>query len=181
MPTLPTRRRDARAAAGHAVALGLASLVAYLVVTRGLGALRGAVDAADTRLGGMWAVLSTVFVFRETSAQRAGLATSRLVATLVSVVLCELYLLAFGFTPVGLAAVIAVGVVVVHALGRPDDAVTASITTAVVLVVAGLGPRAGSWEQPLLRLADTAVGVAVGLAAAGCLRVVSARRPPASR
>jgi hypothetical protein len=50
-------------------------------------------------------------------------------------------------------------------LGRPGDAVTAGITTAVVMVVAAVSPQ-HAWQQPILRLADTVVGVAVGAMAA---------------
>ena len=50
-------------------------------------------------------------------------------------------------------------------LGRPGDAVTAAITTAVVMVAAELAPH-DAWQQPILRLADTAIGVAIGIAAA---------------
>ena len=44
--------------------------------------------------------------------------------------------------------------------GRPGHAVTAGITTAVILVVAAVTPQ-HAWQQPILRLANTAVGVAV--------------------
>jgi hypothetical protein len=37
-----------------------------------------------------------------------------------------------------------------------------SITTAVVMVVAALSPQ-DAWHQPLLRLVDTVVGIAVGV------------------
>jgi multisubunit Na+/H+ antiporter MnhB subunit len=50
-------------------------------------------------------------------------------------------------------------------IGRPGDGVTAAVTTAVVMVVADLSPH-GAWQQPILRLADTAIGVGVGVAAA---------------
>jgi hypothetical protein len=50
-------------------------------------------------------------------------------------------------------------------IGRPDDAITTSITTAVVMVVAAIGPH-DAWRQPILRLIDTVVGVAVGVPAA---------------
>ena len=50
-------------------------------------------------------------------------------------------------------------------LGRPGDAVTAGITTAVIMVVAAVSPQ-HAWQQPILRLADTVVGVAVGAMAA---------------
>jgi len=48
-------------------------------------------------------------------------------------------------------------------LGRREDIVTAGITTAVVMVVAAMSPM-DAWQQPLLRLADTMVGIAVGVA-----------------
>ena len=48
---------------------------------------------------------------------------------------------------------------------RPEDEITAGITTTVVMVAAKLSPH-DAWRQPILRLADTAIGVAVGLVAA---------------
>jgi uncharacterized membrane protein YccC len=48
-------------------------------------------------------------------------------------------------------------------LGRRDDIVTTGITTAVVMVVAAMSPQ-DAWQQPLLRLIDTVVGIAVGVA-----------------
>jgi hypothetical protein len=50
-------------------------------------------------------------------------------------------------------------------IGRPGDAVTAAITTVVVMVVAELSPH-DAWQQPILRPAGTATGVAAGVAAA---------------
>jgi len=44
-------------------------------------------------------------------------------------------------------------------IGRPGDAVTAAITTVVVMVMAELSWH-DAWQQPILRLAGTAIGVA---------------------
>ncbi len=49
-------------------------------------------------------------------------------------------------------------------MGRPDDTITTGITIAFVMVVAALSPH-DAWRQPILRLVNTAVGVAVGVAA----------------
>ena len=46
-------------------------------------------------------------------------------------------------------------------MGRPGDAVTAGITTTVVMVVAAVSPL-HAWQQPILRFADT-VGSAASL------------------
>ena len=48
-------------------------------------------------------------------------------------------------------------------LARRDDIVTTGITTTVVMIVATMSPQ-DAWHQPLLRLADTVVGIAIGVA-----------------
>jgi uncharacterized membrane protein YccC len=76
-----------------------------------------------------------------------------------------IYLLIFPFHLWGMAALIGIGTIVVTIMGRPDDTITTGITIAVVMVVAALSPN-DAWRQPVLRLADTAVGVAVGVSVA---------------
>ena len=84
-------------------------------------------------------------------------------ATSVSFALCLVYLSMFPFHIWGMAALIGIGAIVLTIMGRPDDTITTGITTAVVMVVASLSPH-DAWRQPILRLVDTAVGVAVGVA-----------------
>jgi uncharacterized membrane protein YccC len=62
-----------------------------------------------------------------------------------------------------MAALIGIGAAALALPHRRDDIVTAGITTAVVMVVAATGPE-DAWRQPLLRFADTIVGIAVGVA-----------------
>jgi len=84
---------------------------------------------------------------------------------LVSFLLCLLYLIFLPFHSWALAVLIGASALIVTLIGRPQDAITAGITTAVVLVVAAVSPH-DAWQQPILRLADTIVGVAVGVSAA---------------
>jgi putative flippase GtrA len=119
----------------------------------------------DDLLGGMWAVVATIFVYRNSNAESVHSALSRMAATTVSFALCLVYLLLFPFHLLGMAALIGIGTVVVTMMGRPDDTITTGITIAVVMVVAAVSPG-DAWRQPVLRLIDTAVGVAVGLATA---------------
>jgi uncharacterized membrane protein YgaE (UPF0421/DUF939 family) len=140
--------------------MAMACLITYWIVTHILSRF---VDDSSDLLGGMWAAVATVFVFRETRLRSLSAGIARLIATCVSFALCLLYLLLFPFTPVGMAALIAVGTVVMALLGRRDDIVTVGITTVVVMVVAAMSP-VDAWQQPVLRLADTVVGVAVGVA-----------------
>ena len=92
-------------------------------------------------------------------------AKARLFATSISFVLCLLYLLILPFSAVGMAVLIGLGALIAILLGRREDVITTGITTAVVMVVAELGPADKDW-QPVLRLLDTVLGIAVGVATA---------------
>jgi uncharacterized membrane protein YccC len=152
----------------HAVALGLACLASYEATKHALGGVHS-VASSDTNVGGMWAVIATIFVYRDTLKASRAAAISRLIATFVSLVLCLVYLTIFSFHPVGLAVLIVIGTLVVTVLGRPGDAIVANVTTAVLLVLAGLDPH-NAWEQPILRLADTVIGALIGVVAARAVR-----------
>ena len=143
--------------------LALATLVSYKLATR---ILTSAISSRDDQLlGGMWSVAATVFVTRECYKDSVSAALSRTAATMLSFVLCLGYLLLLPFSPWGMAILIATGVVILIELDRPGDVVTASITTAVVMVVAGISPQ-HAWRQPILRLFDTLIGIAVGITGA---------------
>ena len=144
----------------YALDMALACFISYSVITYGLSPF---VDRPDALLGSMWATVATVFVFRETRAGSLAAGVSRLAATGVSFALCLAYLLILPFHPAGLAALLGVGTLILMSLGRRDDIVTTGITTTVVMVVAAMSPQ-NAWQQPLLRLADTVVGIAVGVA-----------------
>ena len=144
----------------YALNMAIACLITYWIMTHTLSRF---VDKPSDFLGGMWAVVATVFVFRETRLRSLSAGIARLIATCVSFPLCLLYLSLFPFRPVGMAALIGIGTVAMALLGRRDDIVTTGITTAVVMVVAAMSPE-DAWIQPLLRLADTMVGIAVGVA-----------------
>jgi uncharacterized membrane protein YccC len=113
----------------------------------------------------MWAVVATIFVCRYSYRESVSAALSRMAATAISFVLCLAYLLVLPFSVWGMALLIGLGAVVVALVGRPDDTITTTITITVVMVVAAIAPE-NSWRQPILRLIDTAVGVAVGVGAA---------------
>jgi uncharacterized membrane protein YccC len=123
------------------------------------------VSPSDDVLGGIWALIATVFVYRTSYDGSATAAVSRMTATLLSFFLSLIYLLLLPVRPVGLAVMIGVSWLAATLIGRPQDAVTAGITTAIVLGVASLSPH-DVWQQPILRLVDTALGTAVGLGTA---------------
>jgi uncharacterized membrane protein YgaE (UPF0421/DUF939 family) len=159
-----SNRSDVRSAVVHSVALAVACYVSYWFTTHVL-ARAHFLSTGDELLGGMWAVIATVFVYRTSYQGSVSAAFSRSAATLLSFALCLVYLSLFSFHPLGLAVVIGLGTLVMMLLGRPDDVITTGITSAVVLVVAALSPHE-AWEQPILRVFDTAVGIAIGFLAA---------------
>jgi hypothetical protein len=163
----PTHRLtwpQTRAAIVECCILAIACLVTYELVTHLLPHVYSD-SGADDMLGGMWAVIATVFVYRDSYQHSVAAAVSRMAATTVSFVLCLIYLILLPFHAWALALLIGLSALAVTLIGRPGDAVTAGVTTAVVLVVAALSPH-NAWAEPILRLADTIVGVAVGVAAA---------------
>lgn len=157
-------------AVGSGVVLAVACLISYLVITSIL-TLEYSVSRDDDLLGGMWAVVATIFVYRQSHIESARAASSRTFATLASVVLCLIYLLIFPFHVVGMAALIGIIAILLAWVNRSEELITAAITTAVVMVVAGISPQ-HAWIQPILRLVDTAVGIVVGVAAAWIARAL---------
>jgi uncharacterized membrane protein YgaE (UPF0421/DUF939 family) len=136
------------------VVLAVACLITYWLA-RNLLSRVYSVSRDDDVLGGLWAVIATIFVLRDSFGKSVAAAVSRMSATFVSFVLCLIYLAFLPFHAWALAVLV----------GRPGDAVTAGITTAVIMVVAAVSPQ-HAWQQPILRLADTIIGVAVGALAA---------------
>ena|SRR5271154_995031 len=163
LPALPPQAK-VREAVTEGILLGVACLISFWLTARVLS-LAYSVSTTDDELGGMWSVIATVFLFRDSYNKSWAAAVSRMTATLVSLVLCLAYLAFLPFHPWGLALLLGLSVPLTALIGRPGDEVTAAITITVVIVVAGLSPQ-DAWREPILRLADTAIGVAVGLAAA---------------
>ena len=145
----------------YAVNMAIACLLSYWITTT---ALSGLVGADIDYLGGMWATVATVFVFRDTRQGSFTAGAQRFMATCVSFALCQLYLWFFPFEVAGMAALLAIGTLVMMKLGRREEIITTAITTAVVMVVAAMDARHARL-QPLLRLLDTVVGIAVGIGA----------------
>jgi uncharacterized membrane protein YccC len=148
----------------RAMMLAISCVISFWLITHILVSVYS-ISRDDDLLGGMWAVAATIFVYRRGYAESLGAALSRMTATAVSFGLCFVYLLILPFHVWSMAGLIAIGAVVLEMIGRADDIITASITTAVVMVVAAIGPH-DAWREPILRVVDTAFGVSIGLGAA---------------
>jgi uncharacterized membrane protein YgaE (UPF0421/DUF939 family) len=136
---------ETRAAVLDCTVLAVACLITYWLVTRLLSQV-WFISKADDLLGRLWAVIATVFVCRDSYQQSMTAAVSRMAATTVSFLLCLVYLVFLPFHAWALALLI-------------------GVSAAVVMIVAAVTPH-DAWEQPILRFADTLIGVVVGVAAA---------------
>ena len=96
-PERSARRRDrlswpqAGTAVVECVVLAVACLVTYWLATHLLSRVHS-VGRDDDLLGGMWAVLATIFVLRDSFGKSVAAAVSRMAATFVSFVFCLIYL-----------------------------------------------------------------------------------------
>ena len=88
-----------------------------------------------TPVGILWAVISTVFVYKDTRSHTLAAGISRLAATLISLLLCLSYLSLFPITSFGMAVLIAIGTLIAMSLDWRDDIGLTAITTAVVMIV----------------------------------------------
>jgi uncharacterized membrane protein YccC len=143
----------------YAMDMAIACLVTYWVVAFLIPNLAG---RPSTSVGILWAVISTVFVYKDTRSHSLSAGISRLIATMIGLALCLSYLLLLPITSFGMAVVIFVGTLVTISLERHDEIGLTAITTAVVMIVAASEPQ-NAWQQPLLRLVDTVVGIAIGV------------------
>jgi uncharacterized membrane protein YgaE (UPF0421/DUF939 family) len=144
----------------YAVDMAIACLITYGIMLAIHS--RFSLGASSQVVGTLWAIVATIYVFRDTRANSLSASIGRVVATVISFALCLVYLLLFPFTPIGLVAVLACGTLVMMVLGRRDEIGLTAVTTAVVMLVAAIDAQ-DAWQQPLLRLMDTMIGIAVGI------------------
>jgi uncharacterized membrane protein YccC len=173
-------RGEIRDAAVDCGILAAACLITYWLATRILAHIY-LLSRDDDLIGGLWAVIATIFVLRDSYRHSMTAAVTRMAATAVSFILCLFYLIFLPFDIWAMAALIGLSALAVTLIGRPGDALTAAITTAVVMGVAALSPHA-AWRQPILRFADTVIGVAVGVGTAWLtLRMPRPEKRPITR
>jgi hypothetical protein len=152
-----------RSAVAQSVALALACLAGYSLARHASAYIHPLADA-DDQVAGLWAVIATAFVFRTSRAESIVAAKTRVAATALSFALCFAYLLFLPSHPWAMAALIAVGTLVLTSAGQSRDVGVGAITTAAVMVIAALSQH-HQWRQPLIGAAATATGIAIGLAA----------------
>ena len=142
----------------YAVDMAIACLITYAV----MALLLPRWGWPSTSVGELWAVISTVFVYKDSRAHSLSAGMARLIATFASFALCLIYLWLLPATIIGMAVLIAIGVLLMMLIGRHDETGLTAITIAVIMIVAASNPQEAGL-QPILRLVDTVVGITVGV------------------
>src|SRR5262249_28512145 len=94
------QRRRLPPAAANATALAIACLTSYLLAAEVLSKAHS-LSTSDDLVGGVWSVIATLFVYRESERESVAAALTRASGTLVSFALCFVYLMFFSFHAVG--------------------------------------------------------------------------------
>ena len=144
----------------YAIDMAIACLITSWVM---IFLLPGLVGWHSTSVGVLWAVISTVFVYKDSRTHSLAAGISRLIATFAGFALCLIYLLLLPATTIGMGVLIAVGVLLMIISGRRDETGLTAITIAIITIIAANNPQ-DAWLQPLLRLVDTLIGISIGVA-----------------
>ncbi len=125
-------------------------------------------------VGGLWAVISGVFVMSEGEAQTVKSARMRIKASFIACVIAGLYLYFFSFNVITFALAIALGVLICHVFRIPDHIKTTSITISVVVIISVL-KDIGPFANASLRFFESVIGsltaMGVGIAAIYILKL----------
>jgi uncharacterized membrane protein YgcG len=125
-------REQVASAILESIVLGVACLITYVLVTIVRSRVYSA-SRADDFIGGLWAVIGTIFVLRTTYQQSVAAGASRLASTLISFVLCLVYLIFLPSSALAVAGLIAFTALAVLLLGQSANVVTACVSTAVIV------------------------------------------------
>jgi len=109
-------------------------------------------------IGGLWAVISGVFVMSDRESLTAKTAQMRIRASFIGCLVSGIYLYFFPFEVVGFAVCIAIGVFLCHVFRISDHIKTTSITISVVMIVSVIVSDIGPIENATLRFVESVIG-----------------------
>ena len=142
-----------------AIQVALVSLSSYLLGFSFTSLFHGA--SAGT--GALWSVISGILVLQTQWRGTWSSACIRVLGTLVGSIVSAVYLSLLPFSPLGMAGSILVTVLICHAARIPDHARLASLTVAVIMVLASLNSSLSPLLSAVLRFCESCVGTAMAL------------------
>ena len=145
-----------------AIKVALVSLASYLLGFQFTSLFHG----ASAGIGALWSVISGILVLQAEWRGTRSSAWIRVMGTLVGSIVSALYLVLLPFNPIGMAGSILVTVLICYAARIPEDARLASLTVAVIMVLASLDPSLSPLVGAALRFCESCLGTAMALTVA---------------
>jgi uncharacterized membrane protein YgaE (UPF0421/DUF939 family) len=117
----------------------------------------------SAEIGGFWSLIAGVVVLQATRVSTISQASLRVLGTLVGAAIAAVYLSFLPFTPLGMAVSIFATVLLCQ-LGRiADHARLASLTVAIMMVLAAAHSTLTPVMSALLRVCEACIGTAIAL------------------
>jgi uncharacterized membrane protein YccC len=145
-----------------AVQYALVSLLAYVIASYASFSMQRTADLA--LIGALWAMISGIVVMQETRKSTLNSAWLRILGSLAGAIISAIYLSFLPFSPVGMAVLIGVTVLVCQGFGIPGHARLASLTVAVVMVVSAINPEISPLVNAAARFIEVIIGSLVAVA-----------------
>jgi uncharacterized membrane protein YccC len=122
-------------------------------------------DTGNASIGGLWAATAAIVVLQASRQETFAMATLRILGSGIGSLVSALYLSVLPFSPWGMGLCIFITVLLCHWVRIPDHARLASLTVAIVMVVAGNHPHLSPAVNAGLRFAESSIGTAVAMLA----------------
>ena len=122
-------------------------------------------DTGNASIGGLWAAISGIVVLQASRQETFAMATLRILGSGIGSLVSALYLSVLPFSPWGMGLCIFITVLLCHLVRIPDHARLASLTVAIVMVVADNSPQLPPAVNAGLRFAESSIGTAVAMLA----------------
>jgi uncharacterized membrane protein YgaE (UPF0421/DUF939 family) len=157
-PVLEIFGKDLSVALQYAIISLLAFLISYYSVS--------AIQKESSSLqmtGTMWAMISGIIVLQETRQSTLDTASRRIFASFIGAVLSFVYLLFFPFSPVGMAVMIGITILLCMSLKIRDHAKLAALTVGVIMIFSTISPDQSPFVNASLRFGEVIVGSVVAV------------------
>jgi len=114
-------------------------------------------------IGALWAVIVGVVVIQATWISTVEKARFQILGGFIGAILSLIYLEILPFNPVWMGLLIGLAVFLCYTLNRPDYAVPAALTVAVILIFSYLNPELSPLMNASLRFSEIIIGCAIAI------------------
>jgi uncharacterized membrane protein YccC len=121
-------------------------------------------DTGSGYIGALWAVISGIIVIQESRKSTIDTAWLRILGSLAGAVISAAYLSFLPFTPLAMALLIGLTILICHTLGVPGYARLAALTVAVVMVFSVVNPDIPPVVNAATRFFEVIIGSSVAVA-----------------